>query len=29
MSLKYDIEVEVSGKEHQGKTTLVPICRSF
>jgi hypothetical protein len=23
MSLKYDIEVEVSGKEHQGKTTLV------
>lgn len=23
MSLIYDIEVEVSGKEHQGKTTLV------
>jgi CO dehydrogenase nickel-insertion accessory protein CooC1 len=23
MSLKYDIEVEVSGREHQGKTTLV------
>lgn len=23
MSLKYDIEVEVSGQEHQGKTTLV------
>lgn len=23
MSLVYDIEVEVSGKEHQGKTTLV------
>jgi len=23
MSLKYDIEVEISGKEHQGKTTLV------
>jgi CO dehydrogenase nickel-insertion accessory protein CooC1 len=23
MSLNYDIEVEVSGKEHQGKTTLV------
>ena len=23
MSLQYDIEVEVSGKEHQGKTTLV------
>jgi CO dehydrogenase nickel-insertion accessory protein CooC1 len=23
MSLKYDIEVEISGKEHHGKTTLV------
>ena len=23
MSLQYDIEVEVSGQEHQGKTTLV------
>ncbi len=23
VSLNYDIEVEVSGKEHQGKTTLV------
>jgi CO dehydrogenase nickel-insertion accessory protein CooC1 len=23
MSLQYDIEIEVSGKEHQGKTTLV------
>jgi CO dehydrogenase nickel-insertion accessory protein CooC1 len=23
MSLNYDIEVEISGKEHQGKTTLV------
>jgi CO dehydrogenase nickel-insertion accessory protein CooC1 len=23
MALKYDIEVEVSGKEHHGKTTLV------
>ena len=23
MSLSYDIEVEVSGTEHQGKTTLV------
>jgi len=23
MSLDYDIEVEVSGKEHHGKTTLV------
>jgi CO dehydrogenase nickel-insertion accessory protein CooC1 len=23
MSLNYDIELEVSGKEHQGKTTLV------
>jgi CO dehydrogenase nickel-insertion accessory protein CooC1 len=23
MSLNYDIEVEVSGKEHHGKTTLV------
>lgn len=23
MSLKYDVEIEVSGKEHQGKTTLV------
>jgi CO dehydrogenase nickel-insertion accessory protein CooC1 len=23
MSLEFDIEVEVSGKEHQGKTTLV------
>ena len=23
MSLPYDIEIEVSGREHQGKTTLV------
>ncbi len=23
MSLNYDIEVEISGQEHQGKTTLV------
>lgn len=23
MSLKYDVEIEVSGKEHQGKTTLI------
>ncbi|MDR3512231.1 MAG: hypothetical protein P4L73_11395 [Caulobacteraceae bacterium] len=23
MSLLYDVEIEVSGKEHQGKTTLV------
>jgi CO dehydrogenase nickel-insertion accessory protein CooC1 len=23
MSLQYDIEIEVSGKEHHGKTTLV------
>ena len=23
MSLNYDIEIEVSGKEHQGKTTLI------
>jgi CO dehydrogenase nickel-insertion accessory protein CooC1 len=23
MSLQYDIEIEVAGKEHQGKTTLV------
>jgi CO dehydrogenase nickel-insertion accessory protein CooC1 len=23
MSLNFDIEVEISGKEHQGKTTLV------
>jgi CO dehydrogenase nickel-insertion accessory protein CooC1 len=23
MSLMYDIELEVSGKEHQGKTTLI------
>lgn len=23
MTLNYDVEIEVSGKEHQGKTTLV------
>jgi CO dehydrogenase nickel-insertion accessory protein CooC1 len=23
MSLLYDVEIEISGKEHQGKTTLV------
>jgi CO dehydrogenase nickel-insertion accessory protein CooC1 len=23
MALNYDVEIEVSGKEHQGKTTLI------